>query len=81
MNRAHRLARSDTLTRIKRDLDSLELALAAPLRENMRHHYQHLQQLAETLETLGLDEQVIGDHVVEIFNRYRMVLRSIVEAQ
>jgi hypothetical protein len=74
-------ARSATLEKIKGDLDRLRPELAEPQRASVKDHYLHLRQLSETLQTLGLDEHVIGEHVIAIFDTYRTeLMRSIAPA-
>lgn len=69
-------ARIGTLDVIWRELD--DFPLAPPLREKVRNHYEDLAKLATTLRKLGLEEQEIDHHVIELFNGYRVeLLRSI----
>lgn len=67
---------SDALASIKRDLDRFE---AEPrLRMSVRDHYTHLTELAEKLRKLGIDDLVVDQQVIGIFERYRSQLMSVV---
>ncbi|MEX0589981.1 MAG: hypothetical protein WD207_02725 [Xanthobacteraceae bacterium] len=62
---------------IKRELD--EIALAPAVRERVRDHYEDLTKLAATLHKLGIAEQEIDRHVLEIFGQYRVALLRNIE--
>ena len=64
------------LAQIKDDLARFD---ARPdLQDNVRRHYEHLETLTASLKKLGVDNKVIDQHVLEIFNKYRMeLLRNI----
>jgi hypothetical protein len=67
---------SGALAQIKDDLSRLELEPG--LRESVRGHYRHLEDLAASLRKLGIDGQAIDHHVTQIFEKYRVeLLRNI----
>jgi hypothetical protein len=68
--------RSEALTQITSDLD--HFALAPSMRAKVSEHYLHLEHLATSLKTLGLDDEMIDQHVIEIFLKYKNeLLRNI----
>ena len=63
------------LSKIKDRLAPFE---TGPLRTNVRAHYEHLHQLAESLRRIGLDDDAIDREVIEIFESYKQeLLRNI----
>jgi hypothetical protein len=69
-------AHSEALTQIASDLDHFDLAPA--MRAKVGEHYHHLEHLAVSLKTLGVDEAMIDQHVIEIFLKYKNeLLRNI----
>jgi hypothetical protein len=64
------------LAQIKEDLARLELQ--PDLSDSVSQHYEHLEALSATLKTLGIDDRTIDQHVVDIFNTYKIeLLRNI----
>jgi hypothetical protein len=64
------------LEQIKQDISSFELEPG--LRESVRQHYSNLESLAAGLRNLGIDDTMIDQHVIEIFEKYRIeLLRAI----
>jgi hypothetical protein len=64
------------LAQIKDDLARFDVG--PDLQDSVRRHYEHLETLTTSLKKLGVDNKVIDQHVLEIFNKYRMeLLRNI----
>jgi hypothetical protein len=54
----------------------LESAHGEPrVQQTIRHHYEHLERLASSLRTLGMDERQIDDNVLEVFREYEVELQ------
>jgi hypothetical protein len=68
---------SGALQQIKNDLSRFELE--PDLRSSVREHYHHLETLAASLKTLGIDGKAIDHHVSQIFEKYRIELLRNVE--
>jgi len=60
------------LTQIRHDLAGLEFG--PELQENVQQHYRHLETLTASLKTIGVDDEVIDQHVIEIFNKYKVAV-------
>ena len=73
MSNSHR-AKSDSLKIIQERMD--EQSLPPVVRENFEKHYENLMRVAGDLERLGMDQQLIDDHVIEIFNEYERELAA-----
>jgi hypothetical protein len=71
-------AQEHTLAEIKRKLDSTEGGPA--VQENVRRHYEHLENLAANLRKLGMDERDISDEIVQVFKRYEQALMDYMRA-
>jgi|GEM_PF-4229208 len=56
------------LARIREELDNQ--AENAP-RESIERHYQNLERLADSLRTLGLNDEQVDSGVMEVFQEYR----------
>ena len=69
-------ASCDALVAIKQDLARFEDQ--PHLRLSVREHYTHLTKLAENLRSLGLDELVIDQEIIGIFERYQSQLMGLV---
>lgn len=54
-------------------------SLPPNFRENVERHIENLSRLAEDLKNLGMDQQEIDDHVIEIFEQYRCALMDNME--
>ena len=54
--------------------DLAQFPLGPDMEQNVRHHYEHLQHLAGSLQKLGVDSKVIDQSVIEIFNTYKVQL-------
>ena len=66
------LSHENALKMIEQDLAQFELA--PDMRNSVQHHYAHLRQLADSLQKLGVDSEVIDQSVMEIFNAYKIQL-------
>ena len=51
-------------------------SLPMEAQENVHRHYEHLTQLADSLKDLGIDQQAIDEHVLEIFEEYKRELNT-----
>lgn len=60
------------LAQIKSDLSQFERE--PELRNSVKDHYQHLENLAASLGRLGIDGKAIDHHVSQIFEKYRVEL-------
>lgn len=60
------------LRMIEHDLAQFELA--PDMQNSVQHRYAHLRQLADSLQKLGVDSEVIDQSVMEIFNAYKVQL-------
>ena len=49
------------------------------VRENVRRHYENLSRLAGDLQNLGMGQEQIDEHVIEIFKEYERELASNIE--
>ena len=67
-------AKSESLKIIQGRMDAQ--TLPPSVRENFEKHYQNLLRVAGDLENLGMDQQQIDDHVIEIFNEYETELAA-----
>jgi len=71
-------ARDATLAVIKQKLDAAEGGPA--VRENVKRHYEHLENLAANLRRLGMDEHDISAEILEVFKRYEAALTDYMRA-
>ncbi len=46
---------------------------------SIRQHYENLTRLTQNLKELGMDQQQIDDHVLEIFREYERKLAANIE--
>lgn len=46
------------------------------VRQSLEQHHEHLCHLADDLRKLGMDQQQIDEHVVEIFREYEGELEA-----
>ena len=67
---------SDTLSAVK---DRLAAVATAPaLQSSMKRHYENLETLAKSLQSLGMDDQEVDRNVLAVFEEYeRELLRTI----
>ena len=71
-------AQDDTLATIKQKLDSAE---GSPtVRENVKRHYEHLENLAANLRKLGMDEKDVSAEILLVFKQYEKVLSDYMRA-
>lgn len=49
------------------------------VRENVRRNYENLSRLAGDLQNLGMGQEQIDEHVIEIFKEYERELASNIE--
>ena len=70
--------RNPTLAVIKQKLDAAEGGPS--LRENVKRHYEHLENLAANLRKLGMDERDISAEILEVFKRYEAALTDYMRA-
>jgi hypothetical protein len=63
---------SRALQNIKNRLDDLKTP--AELQTRVADHIAHLQKLAQTLQSFGLDETTIDRQVIELFESYEQQL-------
>ncbi|NNE82414.1 MAG: hypothetical protein HKN28_00425 [Alphaproteobacteria bacterium] len=49
------------------------------VRDNVRRHYENLLRLAGDLQNLGMGQEQIAEHVIEIFKEYERELASNIE--
>jgi hypothetical protein len=72
------LAQSDTLSTIKQKLDASD---AGPgVSENLKRHYEHLENLAASLRRLGMDERTVSEEILAVFHQYEKALEDYVKA-
>ena len=49
-------------------------------RETIERHYQSLEQLAQSLRTLGLNDQRVDEAVMDVFDEYEEQLRRYINS-
>ena len=49
------------------------------VRQSLEQHHEHLCHLADDLKKLGMDQQKIDEHVVDIFREYECELEANIE--
>jgi len=72
------LQQDDTLAAIKEKLDAAEGGDA--VRENVKRHYEHLENLAANLRKLGMDEQDVSAEILLVFKQYEQALTDYMRA-
>jgi uncharacterized protein YeeX (DUF496 family) len=70
--------RDDALSVIKQKLDAAEGTSA--IRENVKRHYEHLENLAANLRKLGMDEQDVSAEILLVFKQYEKALTDYMHA-
>jgi muramidase (phage lysozyme) len=70
-------AHQHALAQIRSDLARFELG--SELQANVQQHYRHLETLTASLKTIGVDDEVIDRHVIEIFNKYKEAMLENIE--
>ena len=68
---------AEALVAIRERMDDQDLPRM--VRENVRRHYENLSRLAGDLQNLGMGQEQIDDHVIEIFKEYERELASNIE--
>jgi hypothetical protein len=71
-------ARDNTLAAIKQKLDAAEGSPA--VQENVRRHYEHLENLAANLRKLGMDERDVSAEILLVFKQYEQALTDYMRA-
>ena len=72
------LEQSDTLSAIKQKLDAAD---AGPgVNENIKRHYEHLENLAASLRRLGMDERTVSEEILSVFQQYEKALEDYLKA-
>ena len=68
----------NTLATIKQKLDAAE---GSPtVRENVKRHYENLENLAANLRKLGMDEKDVSAEILLVFKQYEKVLTDYMRA-
>jgi hypothetical protein len=68
----------EVLTTIRRKLEAVESK--PDLQANFKRHYEHLESLAASLRTMGMDEKDVSDEIIKLFEDYERVLADYIEA-
>jgi hypothetical protein len=72
------LKQDDTLAAIKEKLDAAE---GGPtVQENVKRHYEHLENLAANLRKLGMDERDVSAEILLVFKQYEKALTDYMRA-
>jgi hypothetical protein len=72
------VAQDDTLATIKQKLEAAEATPA--IQENVRRHYEHLENLAANLRKLGMDEKDVSAEILLVFKQYEKALTDYMRA-
>ena len=51
-------------------------SLPPEVQENFKRHHENLTRLADNLKNIGMDQQAIDGHVLEIFKEYERELAA-----
>jgi uncharacterized protein YeeX (DUF496 family) len=72
------VSQDGALATIKRKLDAAEGTPA--IRENVKRHYEHLENLAANLRKLGMDEKDVSAEILLVFKQYEKALTDYMHA-